>query len=219
MMSRSVETIIVDNHKIFREGLKCLLKTMEKILIVGEASNGTEFLELLKIKKPQLAILDNSISGMDGIKAVNQVLKKYPEIKIIILSMYADEESYNHMVQAGVKGYVLKESGCAELKEAINKVINGGSYFSQELLQQVIKKIGNGITQKDESLITHREKEVLQYICQGMSNHEIADVLHLSHRTVEGHRANLLKKTATKNTINLIMYSIKNKLVDLSVSL
>lgn len=218
-MKKPVELIIVDDHKMFRDGLKHILDYLDNIKVVAEAADGKEFLELLNTYKPDLVLIDISMPEMDGIKATEAALSKYPNLKIIALSMFGDEEYYNKMIQAGVKGFILKDSGSNELEKAIYEVINGNSYFSQELLRRIIKNIGNvsssGIDGKNgRNAITDREKEVLKYICQGMNNHEIAGILHLSQRTVEGHRANLLKKTSTKNTVNLIMYAIKNKLVE-----
>lgn len=213
------KVIIVDDHKMFREGLKHILKSMDNSIAVVEATNGIEFLDILNEHEPDLVLLDISMPYMDGIEATTLALKKKPNLKIIALSMFGDEKYYNKMIAAGVKGFILKESSSTELKEAMETVMNGGSYFSQELLRKIIENIGNKentkVTSEKNQTFTSREKEVLKYICEGMNNNEIGDKLHLSNRTVEGHRGKLLKKTNTKNTINLIMYAIKNGLVEI----
>ena len=162
--------------------------------------------------------MDISMPVMDGIEATKKALEKYPDLPILALSMFGDEEYYYKMVHAGVKGFVLKESGSEELSDAIREITSGNNYFSQELLRKIIINIGNSKLESQvrtpTNTLTKRESEILRLICQGMSNMEIANMLHLSQRTVEGHKANLLKKTSTKNTVNLIMFAIKNNLVE-----
>jgi DNA-binding NarL/FixJ family response regulator len=220
-MKKDIELIIVDDHKMFRDGLKHLLNCIGNIKVIAEASTGEEFLELLDKHSPDLVLIDISMPGISGVTATENAIAKHPGLKIIALSMFGSEEHYNSMICAGVKGFVLKESGSEELENAISEVINGNTYFSKELLKTIIDNLdnkpfsnGNQIKNKEVEL-SKREKEVLNYISQGMNNPEIARILHLSQRTVEGHRANLLKKTSTKNTVNLIMFAIKNKLVDI----
>lgn len=210
---------IVDDHQMFRDGLKFLLAKLDNIEITGEAENGKLFIDALESVQPDIVLMDISMPEMDGVQATKMALEKYPNLKIIALSMFGDEEYYYKMIHAGVKGFVLKESGSHELEEAINSVLNNQNYFSQELLRNIIFNIGkekspqnNGID--EEINISLREKEILQEICSGLSTTEIAEKLNISKRTVEGHKANLLSKTASKNSVNLIMYAIKNGLVD-----
>ena len=128
--------------------------------------------------------------------------------------MYGEEEYYHRMVEAGAKGFLLKDSDINEVKDAILTVYNGGNYFSQELLQHVIQKIRARETETRQANLSKREKEILLKICEGLSNQEIADRLFISKRTVDKHRANLLSKTQSKNTASLILYAIKNKIIE-----
>ena len=137
------------------------------------------------------------------------------EIDIIALSMYGEEEYYYKMVDAGAKGFILKDSDISEVHDAIVAVHKGGNFFSQELLYHVIKRIKNREQEVKSSSLSKREKEILLKICEGLSNHEIADALFISKRTVDKHRANLLAKTGSKNTASLILYAIKNRLIEI----
>jgi len=237
-MNKKQKIIIVDDHQMFRDGLKFLLSNVEFVEVINEAENGLQFLEILDKQLPDIVLMDISMPEMDGVTATKIALEKYPDIKIIALSMFGDEEYYYKMIHAGVKGFVLKESGSHELVEAIESVMNDNNYFSQELLRNIIISINNPKTPEGEEIqdvqqmsqeqlivnekiedetedakISKRELEVLQYVCIGLSPAEIGEKLNISKRTVEGHKSSLLAKTSSKNVVNLIMYAIKNKLV------
>jgi DNA-binding NarL/FixJ family response regulator len=153
--------------------------------------------------------MDINMPIVDGVEATRRALEKYPELKVLVLSMFGEVDYYNTMIDLGVKGFILKDIDNEELIEAIRKVNNGGSYFSQELLLQLIKnKPGS-----DQVDLTRREKEVLELICLGLSNQEISDKLFISQRTVERHRSSLLFKTDSKNSVSLVIFAIKNNLV------
>lgn len=207
--------IIADDHQLFRNGLKLLLNSFPEFEVTGEASNGEEFLKLLKTAPADIALMDINMPEMDGIEATRRGLKICPGINIIALSMYGEEEYYYKMVDAGAKGFLLKDSDISEVKEAILTVIKGGSYFSQELLYHVIQKIKHRELESKSANLSKREKEVLLKICEGLSNQEIADSLFISKRTVDKHRANLLGKTNSKNTASLILFAIRNKLIEI----
>lgn len=209
--------IIVDDHLIFRQGLRAMM-TAEKIAnIVGEASNGVEFLKLLKVSKPDLVLMDIDMPQMDGMEATLKAIEIQPDLKIIALTMFGDEEYYYRMIELGVKGFILKSAGIVELERAIKEVMKGKSYFSNELLQRIIQNfsINNKEVKKHVNELSGRETEVLGYICQGMTTDEIAQTLHLSPRTIKSHRANILEKTACRNTPTLILYALKNKIIKL----
>ena len=210
-----IRIIIADDHQLFRNGLKILLNSFPEFEVSGEASNGEEFLKLLKTTPADIALMDINMPEMDGIEATRRGLKIYPGINIIALSMYGEEEYYYKMVDAGAKGFLLKDSDISEVKEAILTVIKGGSYFSQELLYHVIQKIKHRELESKTANLSKREKEVLLKICEGLSNQEIADTLFISKRTVDKHRANLLGKTNSKNTASLILFAIRNKLIEI----
>jgi DNA-binding NarL/FixJ family response regulator len=210
-----IRIIIADDHQLFRNGLKILLNAFPGFEVTGEASNGEEFLNILKNTQADIALMDINMPEMDGIEATRAGLKICPGIDIIALSMYGEEEYYYKMVDAGAKGFILKDSDISEVREAILAVRKGGSYFSQELLYHVIQKIKHREHENKTANLSKREKEVLLKICEGLSNQEIADNLYISKRTVDKHRANLLGKTNSKNTASLILYAIKNKLIEI----
>jgi len=212
-----VKLFLVDDHKIFREGLKHLIEVEEVGTVVAEAGNGQEFLLKLEDATPDIVLMDISMPLMNGIEATQMARDKYPDLKVLALSMHGDEEYYYKMIEAGVKGFLLKDSGIKEIERAIYAVLEGESYFSNELLRQIIsgmnsKKSNESAVEKDG--ISTRELEVLKLICAGLTNEEIADKLCISAQTVKGHRSNLLSKTNCKNSASLVMYAIKNKVVE-----
>jgi DNA-binding NarL/FixJ family response regulator len=210
-----IRIIIADDHQLFRNGLKILLNSIPDFEVTGEASNGEEFLRLIKTLPADIALMDINMPEMDGIEATRKSLKVCPDLRIIALSMYGEEEYYYKMVDAGAKGFLLKDSDISEVKEAILAVSKGGSYFSQELLYHVIQKIKHREHESKTANLSKREKEILAKICEGLSNQEIADTLFISKRTVDKHRANLLGKTNSKNTASLILFAIRNKLIEI----
>lgn len=206
---KKYKIIIVDDHQLFRNGLKFILNEMNDMQVTGEASNGKEFLELLEYELPDLILMDINMPVMNGVEATKHALEKHPGLNILILSMYGETEYYNTMIDLGVKGFILKDIDNKELRDAIEKIVSGGNYFSQELLLNLIKN-----KSYDENItLTKREKEVLELICKGFSNQQISEKLFISQRTVERHRSSLLLKTDSKNSISLVVYAIKNKLV------
>lgn len=215
---KKTNLIIVDDHRLFRNGIKALLKELDYIGEVAEASNGREFLDYVANNTTDIALMDINMPVMNGIDATREAAVKHPDLKIIALSMLNDEDYYFKMIEAGAKGFILKDSGSEDLTSAIETVLNGQSYFSQELLRNIIISLSNNTKSEpaplpDEVKFTDREIEVLEQICKGLSNQEIADTLCISSRTVERHRANIFEKTGSKNSVNLVMYAIKNNLV------
>jgi DNA-binding NarL/FixJ family response regulator len=210
-----IRIIIADDHQLFRNGLKILLNAFPDFDVAGEASNGEEFLRLIKTVRADVALMDINMPEMDGIEATRKGLKIVPGLNVIALSMYGEEEYYYKMVDAGAKGFLLKDSDINEVRDAILTVIKGGSYFSQELLYHVIQKIKHREHESKTANLSRREKEILLKICEGLSNQEIAETLFISKRTVDKHRANLLGKTNSKNTASLILFAIKNKLIEI----
>jgi len=216
-MDTKCNIIIVDDHDILRDGIKFVLTQTLQANIIAEARNGKEFLDLLDNYQPDIVLMDIAMPEMDGVEATKMALKKYPDLKIIALSMWGDEEYYFKMVHAGARGFVLKKTGINELEAAIETVLRGENYFSNELLRNIILNVNSPKIHRAVGSVhvnlTKRELEILQLICNGMSNIEIADLLHISHKTVDGHRNNLLTKTCSKNTVQLVMYAIKNQLI------
>lgn len=212
--------IIVDDHSMFREGLKLLIETEGIGEIIAEAHNGRVFLELLEVHNPDLVLMDIEMSVMGGLEATKKAIAKRPELKILVLTMLNKKKNYSDMINAGAMGFILKTSGKQELEKAIQTVLRGDSYFSNELLRQIIINTGKEqpITGRVEDVdfeFSDREYEVLQLLCNGYTANEIADKLCRSIKTIEFHRSKLLEKTNTKNTINLVLFAIKQKLVEI----
>ena len=205
---------MVDDHKMFRSGLRFLLNDIPEIKVVGEASNGLEFLDLAGNEIIDIVLMDINMPEMNGLEATREALKLYPKLKIIVLSMHGEEEYYDQMVDAGVQGFLLKNSGVEDLNAALQAVINGGTYFSQELLVGILDKKKQKQFQSEVVKLTQRELEVLKLICEGFCNTDIADKLFISHRTVDRHRSNLLSKTGCPNSTSLVMYAVKNKIIE-----
>ena len=204
---KKLRIYIVDDHKLFREGLKLLLSTQDFVHHIYEASSGRDFIENLSFVDCDLVLMDIEMPEMNGIEATEQALRIRPDLKVIVLSMYGDEQYYYKMVDVGVKGFVLKNSGIEKVIAAIRAVAAGENYFSEELLVNILNNM------RDE--ISERELEILYHVCLGLSNQEIADKLFISKRTVDKHRANLLSKTGCRNTAALVMYAIKNKMINI----
>jgi DNA-binding NarL/FixJ family response regulator len=209
--------IIVDDHLIFRQGLKSLITAENFATVIGEASNGIEFIELLSSLKPDLVLMDIDMPHMNGMEATQKAMEIMPDLKIIVFSMFGEEEYYYKMIDLGVKGFILKSSGIDELEKAIHDVMMGESFFSNELLRKIINNFSRRNIQKqpENAGLTDRELEILQLICFGLNNEEIAKKLFISTTTVKTHRSNLLEKTACKNTPGLILFALKNKIVNI----
>lgn len=212
--------ILVDDHSLFREGIKLLIENEGYGEIIAEAENGQQFIDLLKIHQPDLVIMDIEMPIMNGLEATQKAIQLFPNLRILVLTMLSEKANYIDLVNAGALGFVLKTSGKQEFEKAIKTITEGGSYFSNELLRQLImqqheKRVNtNEASSTDFSTISKREKEVLQHLCNGLTVTEIAEKLFVSPKTIETHRSVLLKKSNTKNTINLVLCAIKNKVVE-----
>ncbi|RLD21704.1 MAG: DNA-binding response regulator [Bacteroidetes bacterium] len=214
--TKGIEIIIVDDHAIFRKGLRSILNRMEDITVIAEAENGRDFIKLLAIHNPDLVFMDVRMPVMDGIEATRSGLKIQPGLKILALSMFGEEEYLQDMIEAGVAGFLLKNVRKAEFQLAIKRILEGKNYYSMELIPFFTNKfIAKAKRNVSESHFTPRELEILQYIAKGLTSQEIADALFISRRTVEGHKANLIEKTGSNNILNLLIYAIKHDLVKL----
>jgi DNA-binding NarL/FixJ family response regulator len=210
-MKKTYNIVLVDDHCLFREALKYVLDQPDCFNVIAEASNGKEFLEILNRTKADLALVDISMPLMNGIEATKEAIKRYPGLKVIALSMHSDDSYYYKMLEAGAHGFVPKESGGSELIEAMLMVLGGENYYSNHVLCNIIKDFiikgeAKQVPEKKEIKLSKRENEVLNLICDGYSNNEIAIKLGISRRTIEGHRSNLLGKTGARNSIQLVLY-------------
>jgi DNA-binding NarL/FixJ family response regulator len=211
---KTLKILIVDDHEFFRNGLKMVVNRLKYATVVGEASNGQEFIELQKEKKADLVLLDIQMPIMNGIEASAIAIKEFPELKIVILTMFDDEEYIEKMMDIGVHGFLLKNITKDLLDQALQSIAAGNTYYSPELWSYFGKKFSEQKKEEKTDLqFTPREKEILQLICDGLSNKEISEELFISERTVIGHKSNLLAKTNCKSTISLLSFAIKNKLV------
>ncbi|MBN1184555.1 MAG: response regulator transcription factor [Bacteroidales bacterium] len=214
---KKIRTVLVDDHEIFRSGLRLLLSRIDTIEVIGEASNGNEFLDFLINETPDLAFVDISMPVLDGIDATKKALEICPDLKIIALTSFSDPEYFDNMLCAGAEGYMLKNSSLEEFKKAVKRVTAGDNYYSQDLLMSITKNLIVEKTQRSKQAflpdLSKREKEVLELICKGYSNQNIGEKLFISDRTVERHKTNLYEKTGTQNSVNLVIYAFKNKLV------
>ena len=205
--------VIVDDHRILRDGIKALLREIDDVELVGEASNGVEFLKILRNQPVDLALMDINMPQMDGVEATKEALAICPSLKVIVLSMHSESKYYDSMIQLGVHGFLLKESNYGELKAAIKSVMDGVPFFSQDLLLNLLK--AKKVKESKSIELSAREKSVLALICKGLSTNEIAESLHFSVSTIEKYRSELLLKTNSTNSTALAVYAIKNNLINL----
>ena len=208
--------ILVDDHSLFRNGLRGLLERCAGCHVVGEAGSGEEFLAMLDHAEADIVFMDFSMPGLDGAQTTERALMRRPDLRIITLSMFGEESYYSRMVEAGARGFLLKDSDIGDVIEAIETVMAGGSYFSPQLLSSLAGRMRTREREAavDEQL-SSREQEILVAVCRGLSNQEIADELFISKRTVDKHRANILEKTGCKNTASLVVYAIRNGIVEI----
>ena len=215
---KAIKVRLVDDHKIVRDGIISLLQGEENIQIVGQAENGLEAIDKIGKLSPDLVLLDINMPILNGIECSQQIGKKFPKVKILVLTMLSEHEHIKNMLASGVCGYILKNSGRKELITAINTLMNGENYFSDEVKNVIIKelirkKTNQGKISGEIIPLTPRELDVLRYIIDEHTNQEIAEKLFISIRTVDAHRRNLLEKTGSRNTAGLVKFAIKNNLL------
>ena len=200
--------LIADDHAMIRDGIKSLLKRNKDYLLAGEAHNGVQAVEKYKALQPDLIILDISMPDLNGMDAAQKILKDDPGARIIILSMYDDEEYISQCMEFGVMGYVVKNESGTELDFAIKSVLQGRTYFSNQVQNVIFRKYSTNLARKREketlTKLTAREKEIVKLIAEGLTSAEMAEKLFLSPRTIETHRANLMKKVNAKNSMDLV---------------
>lgn len=213
-MENNIKIIIVDDHEIFRNGLKMVLGKLKYVDIVGEADNGQVFVDLIRTTPADVVLMDIEMPLMNGIDATKLAIKEFPELKVIALTMFNDDDYIQSMMDAGVRGFLIKNVNRETLGKAIQTVFKGGTFYSEELFNFFTRKFTVPPKEEEPEIsFTAREKEILQLLAEGLSNKEIADVLYISERTVVGHKSNLLAKTGTKSAISLLAFAIKKKLV------
>ncbi|MES2478020.1 MAG: response regulator transcription factor [Bacteroidota bacterium] len=208
---------IADDHKIFRQGLKLVLDDDSSLLLAGEAENGKELMEILQSTKVDIVLLDLKMPDMDGFEATQEIRKCYPDVKIIILTMHSEESFIIHLLELGANGYLIKNTGASEILKAIHTVYETNYYFNEMVSKTLLKKIAVNDHYKPRNVhkieLTEREKQVLVLICEEKNAAEIGAVMFLSPRTIEGIRGTLLEKIKVRNIAGLVLYAVKNGLV------
>jgi len=220
-MKDKIKIVLADDHRIFRKGLKSLLSERENIEVLAEADNGDEALEAARKYKPEIVLMDIAMPKMDGIEATRQIRERLPDTEVVILSMHAKKAYIDQVLKAGAKGYVLKDSDEENLLSAINTVHNGGYYLDSPIADQVLSDYFRGKSKrelkKQSDPLSEREREVLRLLAEGHSNQEVADTLYISRKTVENHRANIVRKTGAQGQVGLTKYAARIGLIDLDL--
>ncbi len=214
----TINIIVVDDHALVRQGIVSMLSSVEEIEVVGEAENGVEALKMLEKGLPDILLVDINMPLMDGVTLSEKAIALYPELKVIILSMDVTMNYVKKSIQAGVRGYIPKDSSRETLIEAITKVRDGDKFFSEKVSEVILKGFyDNDISDKPKKSgdLSKREEEVLKLIASGMSNRDIADKLFISIRTVDAHRNHIIQKLKLRSTAELVKYAIKNQIIEL----
>jgi two-component system response regulator NreC len=216
-MSQPVKILICDDHELFREGLKAILRDETGIEVVGEARDGREALEKAARLRPDLVLMDMEMPNLNGIEATRRIRQAHPNVKVLILTMYGEEELVARCLEAGASGYVLKDVPATQLLYAIRAVHRGGKYMSPEALKGIVERYVDGSKPAGTSydLLTGREREVLKLLAEGLSTKEVAARLGLSAKTIDVHKTNLMRKLDIHGRAELIRWAIQNKLVRL----
>lgn len=215
---QKISILLADDHAILREGIKALLEKQDNIEVVAEASNGREAVSKTSEYQPDVVILDISMPLMEGFEATRQIKKENPDTKILILTMHDDEEYFLQLLRAGACGYVTKGSVGKDLIAAIEAVYAGESFFcpsmAKSLLSDYLRLAESDESAKHEEL-TPREREIVKLIAEGYTNQQIADILHRSVKTIESHRSNILQKLRIHDSIELVKYAVRKKLIEI----
>ena len=217
-MLSKIKLCIVDDHEIFRKGLKLVFNKNADIDVVGEAGSGEEFLQLMDDVHFDVVLMDIKMNGIDGIETTEKALQKNPNLKVLVLSTFGEEEFLQQIINVGAKGFLLKNVDKQTLFNAIGLVYNNQNYFSPELIPFFTNKyINQNNFEGHDAELSKRELEVLALIGEGLTNAEIAEKLFISIRTVDKHKNNLISKTGSKNVVSLLIYAIKNKIISLDL--
>ncbi len=210
----TIRILLIDDHTVLREGLKALLNSEPGLEVVGDAADGRAGILAADQLKPDLVIVDISMPGLNGIESIRILHRSYPYMKLIVLSMHSGREYVAQATQAGANGYVLKQGDTNEVISAIQSVMNGGAYFSPAISKHLTDNFSSHIPVEGPRLTT-REQEVAQLIAEGQSTREISQTLTVSIKTVETHRANIMRKLKTKSQADIIKYALKKGWVSL----
>ena len=210
-MKKNLRIVLADDHALVRAGFRALLQSLDGIEVVAEAENGAQALELIEHHLPDLVLMDIAMPGLNGLEAAARAAKSAPEVKIIILSMHANEEYVLQSLKAGAKGYLLKDAGLAELQLALESVSSGQTFLSpaisKHLIDAYVERTSDGM--EPFSILTSRQREILQLIAEGDTTREIAQKLGVSVKTVETHRTQLMQRLDIHDLAGLVRYAIR----------
>lgn len=220
-MKNKIKVVIADDHQIFIEGIKSLIKDSDRVVLMGEATDGETLMAVLRSKVPDVVLMDVGMPRMNGIEATRKIKSQFPDMKILGLTMYDDASSVSEMMKAGASGYLLKTTGKSELINAISRVQQGEKYLSNEVSMKLIERMFDENAAREEAPrvprkaeITKRELDIIRLIAEEMTNVEIAKKLNNSPMTIITHRKNLLRKLGVKNTAGLVKYAVQNGLLE-----
>jgi DNA-binding NarL/FixJ family response regulator len=212
-----IRILIADDHGIVRKGLRLQLEQNKKFEVVGEAGDGREAVRMAEELSPDIVIMDIAMPNLNGIQATTQLVKKNPQIGVIILSMYSDETYLTRTLAAGAKGYLLKDSADQDLYRAVELVAQGKPYFSpaiaDTLLEDYMRQLQQRGLQDSYDLLTEREKEILQLLAEGRTNKDVASLLNLSINTVETHRTRIMQKLGLHSTADIVLYAVRKRII------
>lgn len=210
-----IRVLLADNHTLVRAGLRALLENISSIQVVAEAGDGREALRLIEVHQPDVVLMDIAMPEMNGLEATARVAKEYPNVRVIIVSMHANEEYVLQALRTGAMGYVIKDAGVSELELAVRTVLAGETYLSSAVSKHVVADYVQRVGNKSSSLeqLTSRQREILQLIAEGRTTKEIAAALYISVKTVETHRMQLMKRLDIYDVAGLVRYAIRMGLV------
>jgi len=215
MENQAYKIILADDHEIMLDGLSYIIDSMPNMKITRYARNGVELIEFVEKDMPDICLIDLDMPKMNGFDASEKLLSKYPDIKIIILTMHKEKSLIKRMKDIGIMGYLIKSSDKDELVFAINRVLKGKTYFSEIIPDNTSKKKTNQSSEIQKIFsITKREHEIIQLLCDGDSNKQIAEKLFISHKTVDNHRTKIMQKLELHNVVELVRFCYKNDLLD-----
>lgn len=209
---KPIRILLADDHDLVRAGIRSLVRGVEGMEVVAEAGDGREALRLVRIHRPDVVLMDITMPGLNGLDATARIVKVSPQPAVIILSMHATREYVLEALQAGASGYVLKNAAVDELEAAIRTVAQGGKYLTPSVSGQLIAGV-TGASESAAAALTQRQREVLQLVAEGRSTREIAELLHVSVKTVETHRAQLMDRLGIYDVAGLVRYAIRTGLV------
>lgn len=213
-MDNELKIVIADDHQMFIDGIKSLLSKEKKLNFIYEAANGEDALSYIRKNVVDLLITDISMPGMSGTELTKKVKQEFPHIKVLVLSMFNDPAIVNEILQSEAEGYILKNTGKHELLSAISKIMDDGTYYSNEVMNLMLNQKRKSATQTQaKEQLTERETEILKLVCEEYTTAGIAEKLFISPRTVDTHRKNILEKTQSKTIVGLIKYAFENNII------